>query len=267
MHLHALDYVLWVAVLCVQGGLILVLHRRGLSRTFRFFYYYNLLQFTSDLYLIVAHRVSYAVYFYSYWIVIALTVLLTFALIDEFFRLAFRSYAASRDLGEQVFRWAALLLLFAAAAMVLALPQQRAPGDWAMAVILNADRIARLMLLLLTVLLLLGARYLGIPSRSPLYGFTLGLSLFTLEKIACDSLALRWRAFNHAASRVNTLTYLISCVVWLAYARYGTPLPSRDQAKHPSRPHHPQGGDANSALIQTLNDIVEDSMHPEHKPD
>ena len=122
MHLHALDYVLWVATPTLQGCVIYFLRKRGLASQFPIFYFYNILQFTTDILLLWVLRISYTVYFYCYWAVVAAVVLLTFAVIDELFRLAFRAYAAFQTVGAKIFRWILLVMVLGACGLVFTLP-------------------------------------------------------------------------------------------------------------------------------------------------
>src|SRR5450755_3374339 len=108
MHLHILDYVLWLTSPCLQVGLVIVMRRRGLDHQFPFFFAYAMLQVVSVAFLVTMERISYAVYYYSYWIVAVFCVLISFALIDELFKSGFRRFAALRNLGGTVFRWAVL---------------------------------------------------------------------------------------------------------------------------------------------------------------
>jgi len=61
------------------------------------------------LYLIYTR--SYSFYFYAYYFNIALCVLISFAVLQEIFKDAFRPYEALRDLSVILFRWSALVVL------------------------------------------------------------------------------------------------------------------------------------------------------------
>jgi hypothetical protein len=215
MHLHTLDYVLWLTSPCLQVGVVIVMRRRGLDRNFPFFFTYTILQVVSDAWLVSVERLSYSVYFYSYWIVSALSVLISLALIHELFRAAFRQFAALCELGEIVFRWAVIVGLLMAAGAVLFYRHLRLPR--LSEGILVADRSARAMLCALVILLLLGSRYLLISRRDLLFGISSGFALFNLAKVVLDSVALRWPPPYLVLGRINGVTYISACVIWLAY--------------------------------------------------
>lgn len=217
MHLHIVDYVLWLTAPGLQVGVLIVMHRRGLHRTFPFFFTYTVLQVVSEAVLITLQRLSYKVYFYSYWIDAALCVLISFALMDELFKAAFQRFAALRDLGETVFRWAVVVVALAAAAVALS-SRHRPQIDRMIEGILVADRSARGMLCALVILLLLGSGYLRISHRDLLFGIGLGFAIFTLTKVVLDSIALRSPMLYPTLGRINSIVYICACLVWLAYA-------------------------------------------------
>ncbi len=254
MHLHALDYVLWVITPCLQVWVLVFLRRRGLVRQFPFFYWYTIFQIVSDLYLLVAERLSYRLYFYSYWMGAAISVLFTFALIDELFGLAFRNLAAIRNLGSYIFRWGTGILLLAACINALSSSSDtRFVG--VSGTILLVDRTARAMLCLLALLLLLGARNLRIPVRSTLFGITLGFVIYMFSKVLLDTIAMLHFRNANVITRASGVVYLTSCLLWLLYTAYGEELPLRSKIEFPRG-----SAIAVPSLIDSINAMVEHSM-------
>jgi hypothetical protein len=254
MHLHALDYVLWVITPCLQIAVLAVLRARGLERKFRFFYWYTVFQVASDIYLLAAQGLSYRLYFYSYWIGAALSVLFTFALIDELFRLAFRDLNAIRNLGSYVFRWGMGILLLATCVNALSFSGDSRVAGFS-GLILTGDRTARAMLFLLALLLLLGASQLRIPARSTLFGITLGFVIYMFSKVLLDTIALRHFRTPNLITRVSGVVYLSSCLLWLLYAKYGEEMPHSGEAISGAYFPAPR-----TSLIDTINAMVEHSM-------
>lgn len=214
MHLHALDYVLWVAAPCLQACVLFFMHRRGLDTQLPFFYGYSLFQVVTDIYLLIVEHFSYVTYFYSYWIVTGVTVLFTFAIIFELFRAAFRNFGAIRNVGTSVFRWGALFVLVAAFLTAFAFHHNPNFGGFSESILI-ADRSARAMLCLLALLVLLGARHLHISRRSMLYGIAMGFVIYMLAKVVLDSIALVHLGSPRTIIRINSVFYLSSCVLWL----------------------------------------------------
>ena len=118
MHLHALYYVLWVATPLLQCCVIYFLRKRELASEFPIFYAYNILQFTTDILLLFFFRVSYMAYFFFYCSVVVATLLMTFSLFYELFRLAFHSYDALQSVGSKILRWILLLMFLGACGLV-----------------------------------------------------------------------------------------------------------------------------------------------------
>jgi hypothetical protein len=260
LHLRTIDYALWIATPCVLGGVLIFLRKRGLATEFPIFYGYLIFQIVTDILLLTIERLSYTVYYYTYWATTALGVLFTFALIDELFRIAFRNFTAVRNLGSYIFRWGVLLLLFAAFATAAGFPHT--DGRYGISgVVLMSDRVARAMLCLMAMLLLLGARNLYIPIRSTLFGIALGFFIYMFGKVVLDSITLQHFSRVRITSRINTMVYISSCFLWMFYARYGSRLPSRPVTAASSFSAAERGPLAGRrSLLEALNSMVEESM-------
>ncbi len=257
LRLHAFDYLLWIAAPCLQGLVLFFLRKRGLSIQFPIFYKYIAFQIATDLLLLIVQPNSYWLYYYSYWTITAVSVLFTFALIDELFRVAFRDFSALRNLGSSIFRWGASLLLLVVLATTLSFPRDQRIGDLS-SLIVASDRGARGMICLLALLLLLGARYLRIPAGSCLFGIALGFLTYTFFKVIVDSAILQRVSSDHAFSTVNSLVYLSSCGLWIVYAKYGALLPEHVLRDEPTMPEGRAA--AGQPLLEVINSIVEQSM-------
>jgi len=263
MYLHAVDYVLWLISPCLQIGVWFGMRRRGLQRTFPFFYLYTALQVISDFYLLLAARVSYALYFYSYWMVDVVSVVISFTLMNELFQQAFREYSALRDFGRLIFRWA--FVVVSSAGIVVAFTSAHLGGTQRLsAAVLLADRSARGMLCGLALLLLFGSLYLRISPSSVLFGIALGLAISSLTKVVVETIALAHPEPSVILVRVNGFAYIVSCCVWLAYVamsdwRIAPPVPVSEGAMvdHLGRNTNP--------LLDSINDIVERTMQAKRK--
>jgi hypothetical protein len=257
LRLHAFDYVLWIAAPCLQGCVLYYLRKRGLSSQFPMFCKYMVFQIVTDALLLIVQPISYWLYYYVYWTITAVSVLVTFALIDELFRLAFRNFSAIRNLGSSIFRWGTSVLLLGAITATLSFTHDQKLSGLS-SLILAADRGARGMICLLALLLLLGARYLRIPTLSCLFGIALGFVTYTFFKVFVDSAILQHVSSAHAISQVNSIVYLSSCVLWIFYAKNGIPLPDHQLREESSMP---EGRAATGQpLLEVINSMVEHSM-------
>jgi hypothetical protein len=263
MHLHAVDYVLWLISPCLQTGVWFMMRRRGLQRTFPFFYLYTILQVISDFYLLWAAQASYALYFYSYWVVDMVSVVISFTLMNELFQQAFREYSALRDFGRLIFRWAFVVVSFAG--IFVALTSNHLGGAQRLnAAVLLADRSARGMLCGLALLLLFGSLYLRISPSSVLFGIALGLALSSLTKVIVETIALAHPQPNVILVRANAFAYIAACCIWLAYvARWDRRVSPPVQVSG-GIPDDGLGRNTNP-LLDSINDIVERTMQAKRK--
>jgi hypothetical protein len=259
MQLHVLDYVLWLTSPCLQVGVVIVMRRRGLHRDFPFFFKYNILQVISEATLVTLERLSYSVYFYSYWVIAVLCVLISFALINELFKAAFRPFAALYKVGEIIFRWAVVVGLLVAAADILFFRHIRLSSI--IEGILVADRGARAMLCALVILLLLGCRYLRIFRRDLLFGISLGIAIFTFTKVIMDSVILRWRIPLLVFGRIGMTAYISACVIWLAYVTLAVQPPVVEaRASDRFDPVLTADKAPHGTTLDALNDMVERTL-------
>src|SRR5215467_7527237 len=166
MHLRLLDYALWVTSPVLQTAVVVLLMRRGLHREYPFFFNYTILSIVSEPILFFVHEyASYTAYYYAYWINTGLSVLVSFAVLQEIFKDAFRPYEALRDLGVILFRWSALVVFLVG--VMWAINAAHKPENGVMQdAFLLAERSLRLMQCGLVFFLLLFSEYLGIPHRS-----------------------------------------------------------------------------------------------------
>src|SRR5580704_12344195 len=111
MHLRLIDYVLWIATPTLQIWVLVAMVRRGLHHDYPCFFNYTILQVVGEPILYFIYPRWYPVYFYAYYFNIALSVLISFAVLQEIFKDAFRPYEALRDLSVILFRWSALVVL------------------------------------------------------------------------------------------------------------------------------------------------------------
>jgi hypothetical protein len=227
MHLHLLDYIFWFAAPTLQAGVLVCMFRRGLQRDYPFFFNYTVLQVLSVPVLAIANIFSYKVYYYSYYVNLGLSILLSFAVLQEIFKDAFRPYEALRDLGVILFRWSALVVFLVG--VMWAINAAHKPQDGALQdAFLLADRALRLMQCGLVFFMLLFSEYLGISHRSFLFGTALGFGLFA----AINMLVVTGASHHGIMSRstlslINSGAYLLTVVIWFGYTWAASPSPSK----------------------------------------
>lgn len=172
MHLRLVDYVLWFVGPVMQFGVLVAMYRRGLHREYPYFFNYTVLQVLSEPILFVVQRHSYTMYYWGYYVSVALSALISFAVIQEIFRDAFRPYEALRDLSTILFRWSALLVLLIGVMWYIT-SAQSSGVDALTNGILMVQRSVRMMQCGLVFFLVLFSEYLGISRRHVLFGIAL----------------------------------------------------------------------------------------------
>jgi hypothetical protein len=232
MHYRLADYVFWLITPLLQAGVLVAMFRRGLHRDYPFFFNYTVLQVVSVPVLAAFMRWSYTGYYYAYYANVALSVLISFAVLQEIFKDAFRPYENLRDLSVILFRWSALVV-FLVAVMWAVNAGHIAPSYGIFDdVMLLGDRSLRLMQCGLVFFLLLFNTYLGIPQRSLLFGISLGFGFFAAVNMLVTTAASHHGLVTSLAlSRINSLAYLASVIIWLTYTLVAKPSKSKAGAE------------------------------------
>lgn len=228
MHpLRLIDYLFWFAAPTLQLGIVLLFVKRGLHRDYPYFFNYTILQVISDPILALVHLHSYTAYYYAYYVYLGLSVLLSFAVLQEIFKDAFRPYENLRDLSVILFRWCALVV-FLVAVMWAINAAHSADNGYITDMMMLADRSVRLMQCGLVFFLLLFHEYLGIPHRGMLFGISFGFGFFAaVNMLVATGLSHQGILSKVALSRINSLAYLIAVMVWLGYTLAAEPSKSK----------------------------------------
>lgn len=253
MHLRLIDYVLWFSAPALQVGVLVAMYRRGLHDEYPYFFNYTILQVASEPILFVMQRTSYSLYYYGYWVSIALSALVSFAVLHEIFKNAFRPYEALRDLGVILFRWSALVILLVAG--MWAITSNRADqADTVRNVIFLASRSVRLMQCGLVFFLLLFSEYLGISRKNILFGIALGFGLFASVSMLVVS-GLSHQSIVHVSILrwINTAAYDMAILIWLGYAIWSP-------VRNTSGGDLSRSKDWNSALEDAREQQIEDGL-------
>lgn len=201
--------------------------KRGLHREYPFFFDYTVLQVISDPVLAIISSHSYRIYFYAYWVNMGLSILLSFAVLQEIFKDAFRPYEALRDLSIILFRWSALVVLLVGVMWAINSAHKSQPYV-ILDVILLADRSVRLMQCGLVFFLLLFSEYLGISHRSMLFGISLGFGFFASVNMLVATAASHHGMLQQGAlSEINSAAYLVSVMIWFGYGLAAAPARSK----------------------------------------
>ena len=223
MRLHTIDYIFWFADPVLMTAIAATMYRRQLHREFPFFFNYVVFQVLS--FAIEFPLRNSTNFFYVYWTTTALSVAVTFAVLLEIFKDAFRPYEALRDLSIILFRWCALVVLLVAG--MWAITSWRANQiDNITNGIYMVERSVRMMQCGLVFFMLLFSEYLGISRRNVVFGISVGFGFYAaVNMLVMTALADQTVISKSNLSRINSAAYVVSMLVWLAY----TALPAKER--------------------------------------
>lgn len=246
--------VLWFSAQALQLAVLVCMYRRRIQNYYPAFFYFIVVEVLSDPFLtLVQDRFPY-IYYFGYWITVCLTTTLSFFVMQEIFRDAFRPFEALRDLSTILFRWSALVLLLVAGMSAVTAPHN-AHVDSISNTILLVDRNVRVMLCGLVFFLLMFSEYLGISRRHLLFGVAVGFGFASsIRMLVTTAMAHQTVLHRSTLSAINSGAYVIACMIWLGYiANRGTLLAGETVAK-------PQGAGWNDALEEARARIPSESL-------
>lgn len=242
MRLHVIDYVLWCITPVLMTVIAACMYHRRLYKEFPYFFNYVIFQVIAFLIEFPLH--TWVNYYYVYWTVQALSVVVSFAVLSEIFRDAFRPYEALRDLSVILFRWCALVVLLLAGMWAVTSWRGNQSDNITNAIYL-VDRSVRMMQCGLVLFMLLFSEYLGISRRNVLFGIAVGFGFFAaVNMLVMTALSHQSYLSKASLSRISAGAYTASMLVWLAYSAF--PATVRSGAK--------QGAEATQKWDQALDD-------------
>ena len=246
MRVTIIDYGLWCITPILMSVIAVCMYRRRLNREFPYFFNYVIFQVLS--FLIEFPLRNWVNYYYIYWTVQALSVVVSFAVLLEIFRDAFRPYEALRDLSVILFRWCALVVLLLAGMWVITSWRGNQIDNITNAIYL-VDRSVRLMQCGLVLFMLLFSEYLGISRRNVLFGIAVGFGFFAAVNMLVMT-ALSHQSFltKSSLSRISAGAYTASMLIWFAYTAF--PATVRSGAKQPAE------------ATQKWDHALDDARHP-----
>lgn len=224
MRLHTFDFILWSLTPVIMTAVIVSMYRRGVHRQFPFFFNYAIFQVVT--FAVEFSTRNWVNYYYVYWTCSALSVIVTFAVLQEIFKDAFRPYEALRDLSVILFRWCALVVLLVAGMWAITSWQGNQMDNVTNAILL-VDRTLRMMQCGLVFFMLLFSEYLGISRRNVLFGIAIGFGFFAaVNMLVVTAMAHRTVLSKLVLGRISGAAYIVSALVWLAYVA----LPARERS-------------------------------------
>ena len=216
MRLQTVDYIIWWGTPVLMLLIVVAMYHRRLHRDFPVFFNYVIFQ-------IISFVVEYPLfgrpsYFYVSWTLTALSIAVSFGVLLEIFKEAFRPYEALRDLSIILFRWCALVVLLVSAMWALT-SWNGNQVDSMLSVILLVDRSVRLMQCGLVFFMLLFSEYLVISRRNAVFGISVGFGFYAAVKMLVLTAANHQTLFTKSVlGRISSIAYLVSMLIWLVYS-------------------------------------------------
>jgi len=216
MRLQTVDYIIWWGTPVLMLLIVVAMYHRRLHREFPVFFNYVIFQ-------IISFVVEYPLfgrpsYFYVSWTLTALSIAVSFGVLLEIFKEAFRPYEALRDLSIILFRWCALVVLLVSAMWALT-SWNGNQVDSILSVILLVDRSVRLMQCGLVFFMLLFSEYLVISRRNAVFGISVGFGFYAAVKMLVLTAANHQTLFTKSVlGRISSIAYLVSMLIWLVYS-------------------------------------------------
>ena len=222
MHYHLSDLVLWLLIPILQAAVLVAMFRRNFQHSYRYFLAYTVVEVASVPILGVVMFYSYSAYYYAYYVNLGLSILVSFAVVWEILKTVFRWNQDRRRLGVIPLLCVAVLLV-AAIEMILTSQASGAMDGPVTRLMMISDRAVRLVEVGIALGVLLFGDRLGVSRRSFLYGVVAGFGFFaTTNMIIAMRLSHHGSITSPTLSRINSVAYLTSVVIWLFYAIYGT---------------------------------------------
>jgi len=216
MRLQTVDYIIWWGTPVLMLLIVVAMYHRRLHREFPVFFNYVIFQ-------IISFVVEYPLfgrpsYFYVSWTLTALSIAVSFGVLLEIFKEAFRPYEALRDLSIILFRWCALVVLLVSAMWALT-SWNGNQVDSILSVILLVDRSVRMMQCGLVFFMLLFSEYLVISRKNAVFGISVGFGFYAAVKMLVLTAANHQTLFTKSVlGRISSIAYLVSMLIWLVYS-------------------------------------------------
>ena len=261
MRLYLFNYLLWWLTPLLMAVIAIAMYRRKLHRDFPYFFNYVLFQIAS--FAIEFPLRNWVNWYYVSWTLTALSFLVSFAVLLEIFKDAFRPYEALRDLSVILIRWCLLVVLLVTG-MWAVTSWQNANHDTINGAILLISRCIRMMQCGMVLFMLLFSEYLGISRRNLVFGVSVGFGFYAaVNMLVMTALSHHTTLGSRTLNTINSSAYVIAMLIWVAY----TTLPSTVRRSVREMEVSPQKADdvldqlrnapSGVSLLDTMDETVE----------
>jgi hypothetical protein len=211
-----IQLVLWISHPALELLLAGVMVWRRLHRKFPVFFAYVVFQLANFAVLFPIHQYGgYDLYFYTYFISATISQAIGFKVIHEIFLDVFRAYHTLKDLGTVLFKWAALVMIFAALVVAVSSPGGQSP---IVVAVFTISRCVRVIQCGLVLFLMVFSRYLAVSWKQYSFGTALGFGAFAAVELAGDALFVGGKIRESTMGFLDTSSYSFAILLWMGYA-------------------------------------------------
>ena len=207
----------WVASLCLQAMLAVVLLVKRMWLKFPVFMIYAVANFVLGVACYFTFQLaSPFAYFVIYWITEVMSLFLGLAVVFEVFTHLFKPYPGLRKLATLVFQCAVVFLLILG---VIVIYKQPVGEHYRIgAALLSMEQAARILETGLLLFLFLFASAFGLHWRQYVFGIALGLGILVSVELVAVTMRLQFGfAANNIFNIVRTVSFSSSLFIWIAY--------------------------------------------------
>jgi hypothetical protein len=200
-----------------QAGLLVVLSKKGLRKSFPVFFAYTAISAVMPFAItpvFLSRGPSSVLYFYTVWGLNSIAMLLEFGIMHEVFVYVVKPYSGLIDLTRMLFRWAVVFLLMAAVLTAVATTGSGLARCIAAAMV-YVERGLRLMQCGMLLLFFIFERRLGLSWRSHAVSAAMGLSISAAAGLTLTYFRVRYPAWGAGFDVVEDGVYFTVVIIWL----------------------------------------------------
>src|ERR1700686_1337290 len=211
-----LQTALWVSQPVLLAAVAVVMFRRRQHKDFPVFFLFTLTQVAIFLVEFPVYQLAaYHAYYFTFWIAMALNLVLDFKIIHEIFLDIFRPYHALKDLGTALFKWAALIMVLVSVVLVSTSPIWSDPVS---RTVLLLQRCMRVVQCGLVLFLLAFCRHLNVSWRRQSFGIAWGFGVFAAGDLVSYALYAGGHISSDFLNITSMTTYNVAMLLWMGYS-------------------------------------------------
>jgi len=170
---------------------------------------------------VIDERLSYRIYFYTYWSSYAIEAILSLLVIYSIFKLSMAPLKGLQNLGMLIFRWVAVISL--AVSVGVSIAPHHSGLLFVIGLVTQLQQTSSILTLCLLLFVCFAIRPMGLSYRSRVFGISLGLGILATT----DLVRAAWLSHNlNMQSTVNVISGFVMCAtlcIWSAYFAFPEP--------------------------------------------